>query len=337
MTLIFNLYNHTIMILILSTDIDSSTNQVIDWLHYYGVRYFRLNDNDILDHKIIIRFDKDNDFSFQIETSEKKIFRSEDFTVIWFRKFGFLRSIPHIGEIKSKYGHDLIEKIREEYLASLRLICYCLRNKKWLMDWKHSMPNKLTVLSMALKAGLKIPRTHVVNSKTGLLDLIREDGCITKSQRDCNNFKSRIGMFTMYTAPIPETIEGHLPNIFLPSLVQHNEQKKYELRVFYLDGRFYSMAIFSQNDPLTRADFRRYNYLLPNRGVPYRLPAEIEAKLTMLMRDLDLNTGSIDMIRNEENDYVFLEVNPCGQYEMVSNPCNYFLSRKIAEYLIDKT
>jgi hypothetical protein len=32
---------------------------------------------------------------------------------------------------------------------------------------------------------------------------------------------------------------------------------------------------------------------------------------------------------------VFLEVNPTGQYGMVSDPCNYYLDKKIAEYLID--
>lgn len=35
------------MILILSQEFDPSTDEVINWLEYYGIKYFRLNDTDI--------------------------------------------------------------------------------------------------------------------------------------------------------------------------------------------------------------------------------------------------------------------------------------------------
>lgn len=51
------------------------------------------------------------------------------------------------------------------------------------------------------------------------------------------------------------------------------------------------------------------------------------------MADLDLNCGSIDMILGNDGLYYFLEVNPVGQFGMVSGPCNYYLERKIANFL----
>lgn len=54
------------------------------------------------------------------------------------------------------------------------------------------------------------------------------------------------------------------------------------------------------------------------------------------MKLMDLNTGSIDMIKNKNNEYIFLEVNPVGQFSMVSYPCNYYIEEKIASYLINK-
>ena len=111
--------------------------------------------------------------------------------------------------------------------------------------------------------------------------------------------------------------------------------KKYEVRVFYLDPEFYSMAIFSQRDDQTQVDFRKYNLEKPNRCVPYELPKAIEHKLKALMNILDLNSGSIDLIVNKDDDYIFLEVNPVGQFAMVSEPCNYFLEKKVAEFLIN--
>jgi D-alanine-D-alanine ligase-like ATP-grasp enzyme len=90
------------------------------------------------------------------------------------------------------------------------------------------------------------------------------------------------------------------------------------------------MAIFSQNDEQTKIDFRKYNHLKPNRNVPFMLPPEIEKKLIQLSKKIGVNCGSIDMIVTSNNDFVFLEINPIGQFGMVSTPCNYVLNEKIA-------
>lgn len=68
--------------------------------------------------------------------------------------------------------------------------------------------------------------------------------------------------------------------------------------------------------------------------VPYILPRAIELKINRFMKKMNLDTGSIDMIVTPELEYVFLEVNPVGQYDMVSVPCNYHLHSKIAKILI---
>jgi hypothetical protein len=39
------------------------------------------------------------------------------------------------------------------------------------------------------------------------------------------------------------------------------------------------------------------------------------------------------MLVTKENQFVFLEVNPDGQFGMVPHPCNYFIEREIANVL----
>ena len=51
------------------------------------------------------------------------------------------------------------------------------------------------------------------------------------------------------------------------------------------------------------------------------------------MNLIGLNTGSIDMILTPEGDYYFLEVNPVGQFGMISHPCNFYLEEKVANFL----
>ena len=96
------------------------------------------------------------------------------------------------------------------------------------------------------------------------------------------------------------------------------------------------MAIFSQNNPKTKIDYRNYDRKKPNRFVPYKLPGKIEMAIGKMMNELQLNTGSLDLIKSNKNGkYYFLEVNPAGQFGMVSFPCNYNLHKIVAEYLVE--
>jgi len=133
-----------------------------------------------------------------------------------------------------------------------------------------------------------------------------------------------------YTSLINET--KYIPETFFPSLIQNNIEKKYDLRIFYLNRKFYASAIISQNDNQTTIDFRKYNMEKSNRIIPFKLPDYIEMQLVKLMDLLNYKSGSIDMIYTKEKEYIFLGINPVGQFAQVSEPCNYYLERKVAEY-----
>lgn len=89
----------------------------------------------------------------------------------------------------------------------------------------------------------------------------------------------------------------------------------------------YTMAIFSQLDPDSTLDFREVdvNGAHPNRMAPYKLPRIVRLKIDKLMKKLKLESGSIDMIVTPDNEYYFLEVNPVGQFNFVSELCNYYI------------
>lgn len=96
------------------------------------------------------------------------------------------------------------------------------------------------------------------------------------------------------------------------------------------------MAIFSQLDTESELDFRDVdvNGAHPNRMVPYQLPNDIGLRIRQLMKRLNLESGSIDMIVDDNDDYYFLEVNPVGQFNFVSEVCNYYIEKDIAFSLI---
>ena len=95
------------------------------------------------------------------------------------------------------------------------------------------------------------------------------------------------------------------------------------------------MAIFSQNDPQTKTDFRKYNDVTPNRFVPCKLNEDEQDKIHKLMTSINLNCGSLDFIKSTDGKLYFLEVNPTGQFGMVDFPCNYGLHEIVANKLIE--
>lgn len=321
------------MIFIFSFAGDLSTDLVIDWLHYYQYPFFRFNSSDF--YKDSLHLDILNN---SLYFGEDKL-PIEDIGAVWFRKFGLKKDfrLPQ----KENISFSISDFLNKEHEVLLNAIFHILKNKKWLTHYNSIFINKLNVLLEATKIGLNIPETYVINSVTDLTDKIKNDVYITKSLYEPLFPIVKNRKFSMYTKILNSSIEQEceIPSIFSPSLTQKLIEKKYEIRIFYLNGKFYSAAIFSQSDSQTKIDFRIYNWEKPNRYVPYKLPVELKVKLTKLMNKISLNCGSIDLIKGVDGKYYFLEVNPVGQFGMIDFPCNYNLHRKVAEQLIkmDKT
>jgi glutathione synthase/RimK-type ligase-like ATP-grasp enzyme len=175
----------------------------------------------------------------------------------------------------------------------------------------------------------------ITNSRSELEAFHQRYGrIITKAISDGTAFYLGTRRYIIYTEAVGTEEIAALPATFLPTLVQECLDKEYELRVFYLAGVCHPMVIFSQRDPQTSVDFRRYNMRKPNRCVPYRLRPETEQQVRALMDELGLSTGSLDLVKTVDGRMVFLEVNPVGQFGMVSKPCNYYLDKAVAEHLL---
>jgi len=68
----------------------------------------------------------------------------------------------------------------------------------------------------------------------------------------------------------------------------------------------------------------------------YMLPEDISANCINLLRELDLNFGAIDLILNENGEYVFLEINPNGQWAWLEKLLGLDISGAIVNLLKDK-
>ena len=334
------------MICILSQSfLEGTTEVVLDWLRAWGVPHVRINATDIAKgHQssgAVYSISK-GEVSVRLTIDGEDIDPS-DIKVVWFRRWAYSAdlSVPRLFSDPS-YSDDsnvffACSHLFKELQGVTKFLSSSLSSSKWLGEPKNAVPNKLQVLKMATEAGLDIPDTLVTANPNDLQRFIEKHGVvITKPIGDILLCSFDDRAFGTYTSVIDdEFVTEHRQHAAFPSLYQEKLDKKYEIRTFYLDGECYSMAMFTQQKVATQSDFRKYCYEDPNREVPYQLPASIEAAIRELMKDLCLDTGSIDIVRTTDGRYVFLEVNPVGQFGMVSLPCNYHLERKVAKYLAD--
>lgn len=308
------------MILIISIYNDYSTTAVIEWLNFFNKKWIRINENE----EITLNFIGD-DIVFNVNNLS---FKLSEIKSCWYRRGSLNLKFIINNKIKQFQDFNTVEASRVE-----QFIYYKLNSLRTINNYSNSDVNKLIVSDIARSLEIKTPNDYLVNSKKELNKLIVEKNqeFITKSI--CGNPVLLFNNFTLFNYTQKINLEKIETDNFALSLIQNYIEKKYELRIFYLEKSCYTMAIFSQNDSQTAVDFRSYNKVKPNRTVPYKLPYEIEQKLIHLMDKLDLNCGSIDMIVDKNNEYVFLEVNPIGQFGMVSTPCNYNLESIIGKYL----
>ena len=319
------------MVLIISqNEYEPTTEMVIDWLHYYNVPWKRLNGSEFLDN-IHIQLNGlwgyHNNILGNVDTV---------FSVTWLRRwlsYGNVKQIifqdAALRDVSDYYMRE-IKYLRHYFMHRIGL----QSNKTINCDFSCYPENKLEILEKAKDVGLDIPNTIVTSRKSRVIEFMKERGrIIIKGISGSHTISFRENIYSSYTSEISIEDMGVFNEIFCPTLFQEMLDKDFEVRIFYLDNKFYSMAIFSQSDPQTMIDFRKYNKKKMNRTIPFKLPLEVERKIQNLMNILKLDTCSIDMIRTKDKRWVFLEVNPEGQFGMVSFPCNYYLEREFAIFL----
>ncbi len=295
------------MINILTYPEDQTTHHVADWLNYKNKPFQIMNAGAFYNAQAV-----------SIQTQNNSHPNQKTF---WFRKW------RNPGKSREE---------REAYF--MQIDAYYDQNNGcyWLNNPSDLHKNKGIQLNTARSCGLSVPDTLITKNKDEIKYFIKNHERSIIKFSDLQSKQAGSKAYLSYTQIItPEKLDK--VKLAAPCIVQEYIEKEVEIRTFFLNGKCYSMAIFSQNDEQTKIDFRKYNYKKPNRNVPFQLPAVQEKQVADFMQQLRLNCGSLDIILTPDNRFVFLEVNPVGQFGMVSYPCNYYLEEKVARLLTEKS
>jgi glutathione synthase/RimK-type ligase-like ATP-grasp enzyme len=294
-------------ILIITNDHDEHADAVIRELNRRGVEVLRFHPEEF-PHAASISIEiHDGRIEGEVRNADRAVSLNE-ICAAWYRRARNLFE----GRRVTLTSEKLENYVKAQSNATLVALCENLQTL-WV-----GQPQKLRraevkalQLAEASKAGLQTPPTLISNDVeqvSAFVDALGDADCAIKPLM-------ALGVTDEdgYRLPLTTTLPpGHsLDSVALaPSIFQPYVEKAFELRCVVIGERIFCAKLDSQASETTRTDWRA--------GAPeheiFVLPEHVEAALRRLMDSFELNFASLDMIVTPEGEFVFLELNPNGQW-----------------------
>ena len=199
----------------------------------------------------------------------------------------------------------------------------------WINDLNRdeAAHRKVYQLQVAQDVGLTIPETLITNhveDATQFISQFPQEKVIYKAF-------SATQQHWRETRLLREDGLRQLENVrYAPVIFQEYIDAVYDIRITVIGNDIFAAAIYSQ-DTSYKVDFRMEMDRAKMEAV--EVPAEVQEQLLLLMRHLGLEYGAIDMRKTADGQWVFLEVNPAGQYLFVEHKTNQPISKTLANHL----
>ena len=316
------------IVLIVTNRYDVHADHLVPMIEARGAQVFRFNTERLLaDHQI--SWNSTGIGTIRNRHHEVAI---EDVTSVWYRK-------PNDYEMPDEWL-DYEEFLREELRATIGGLYRCLSHVNWVnpLDAQRRASYKLLQLRVATCSGLSVPEYIVTNDPL-------EAAAFGKRHQEHGLAIKTIGKGLVHLPPgktiftnrltakrvdQPDRISG------FPHFLQAYVPKKSELRITIVGDDIFACEMQTQDspNPKSREDWRRYDL----DHVSYaqcELPELLEEKLRQLMNSLGLIYGAVDVVRTPDDQFVFLEINPGGQWLWVEQRTEMPVSEAIADYLVN--
>jgi len=299
------------MLLIITNKLDTTADVVIDRLNRGNTPFVRWNTEDLLcSHKITLKISAGKVVKALLRAEGRTVDLENDISVIWYRRPE--KAPPHVAIRKSSHK----EFARREGSMLLSNLWSLLGNKVWVNYPANNLVlnNKLYQLTLAEQLGMTTPATLVTNNPSEARRFIKEHGEVATKALSAGVLQDGKREKLIYTRKIREEDVAKFDSIRLcPTLFQAYVPKEIELRVTVIEDSVFACAIESQRSARTVEDWRRYDFSnVPH--YPFTLPRKLHKQLITFLRKTGLKFGAFDFILTPNGEYVFLEINPNGQW-----------------------
>lgn len=322
-------------VLVVSTALDLATDAVVRALDAAGVRVTRCNTEEVpFQSRLTLTITPTCRIPPSIvlqRLGQDACPSLEDVSCVWYRR---IRAPTRPADMDPGVYEFCVRESRAALLGSL--LGAVSSSTAWMSHpskvWEAE--HKLYQLSVARQAGLTIPDTTVTNDPQEVRAAFQRHGGYLIAKPARSGYVEVGGEpRAIYTSQVSVEHLDALGGIdSSPVIYQPLIRKRCDVRVTVVGDRVFVAEIDSQTNADAHIDWRRTSDpALPHRAA--ELPGEVTAGVHRLMRLLGLEFGALDFVRTPEDEYIFLEVNPNGQWLWLDLQLGFGVTEAVAQWL----
>jgi glutathione synthase/RimK-type ligase-like ATP-grasp enzyme len=318
------------MLLIITNKSDLTSDYLIIRLVERKIPFYRFNTDDYY-HKALINIEISNSKQKALIQYMNDILCLDEVEGVYFR-----RPIPPI--LSSEIQDNDLGFAQREITETLSGLWRLFNNTIWMNNPKflYLARNKIEQLKVAQSLGFNIPNTLVSTSKSYIRDFYEKNKpiIIKAVKHGFYEYKNRIKV--ALTNEITLSDIAKLDEFAsIPAIYQKKLEKKYDIRITVIGNDVFSTALFSQEHQASKVDWRAWdlseNFDLRHERIV--LPDDIIQKCIEITTYFNLSFSAIDMVYTVDGEYVFLEMNPSGQWAWIEEKLGYPLRDTIINFL----
>lgn len=319
------------VLLVTHSDDNDSVNKISDEITTKGLIPFRL-DTDLYPEKYLLESTFDvSGSAHHLTAPNNQYLSSHEILSVWYRRFAPAGKVDH--SIAPQLRSVCIEESKHTLLGFLNnLDCFKID------DYWHirRASNKEYQLKTAQKLGFIIPNTLTTNNAAKAKDFFENNkkDIVTKMQSQFSIWKENQEQ-VLFTSIITEQHISNMDGLEkCPMIFQSNIKKKLELRAIIVGDEIFCAAIDSNAHDNMNIDWRKRGLDTLDYWFKYDLPQHMQEKLLKLTKALGLHYGAVDLILTAEDDYVFLEINPSGEFYWMDQYTKLDICQALATKLV---
>jgi glutathione synthase/RimK-type ligase-like ATP-grasp enzyme len=242
---------------------------------------------------------------------------------IWYRRPKHFEFDPNLTDIERLFA---VNESRFGLGGILRSL-----NARWVnpIEREAAANYKPWQLAAAASCGLTVPPTLITNDPAEVAEFRDRcpDGVIYKTLSGSAWNREHFASF--YTSHLSHDGDGLSGVAHSACLFQASVPKQADLRVTIVGDAIFPVAIYNDRDAL---DWRKVDPGALRHEV-HPLPDAVEDNLKRLVKMLGLEFGAIDLVLTPGGDYVFLEVNPNGEWGWLEQRTGVPIASAMADLL----
>lgn len=317
------------MIFVITNKNDITTDFIVSKLNKTDEEYFRLNTEE-LGSRYFVNLDLGNEQYGVFDSYNGQRVDLAAISSIYYRR-------PMLPTIQ-----DPTWSVGEKHLALTECqgildgLYRILDDRYWISRPRaiREAENKIYQINLARRMGFKVPDSIITTeAASARAFFVRNEGnCIIKPVRS-GFIDDKGGERVVFTTLLGQEHLDLMANTeAYPLYLQDNIKKAADIRVTVVGDRVFSARIDSQVSMETSIDWRKADSL----SLAYEkniLPDDIQKKCVDLVRNLGLEFGAIDFVLDIRENYIFLEINPNGQWAWIETRLGYDISGALIHLL----